>query len=118
MKKCLKYKNYVRSKLCKKVYIYKEVYRACTNKFSQVFTSSPRVESNQSYVTCFELIRSHLTRLLVRRPATCSHRLKSHIHILTKELISFLKHMEKTVNTRLEQSTIFNKIADNFITLR
>ena len=30
-------------------------------------SSSPGVESNQNNVTCFDLIRSHQTRLLVRR---------------------------------------------------
>ena len=49
------------------IYIYVvKVYRACTYALASSH-SSPGVESNQSNVTCFDLIRSHQTRLLVRR---------------------------------------------------
>ena len=54
-------------------------------------SSSPRVESNQSNVTCFDLIRSHETCLLVRRQevgenSACSHGHESHNNSLVAQL--------------------------------
>ena len=48
-------------------------------------SSSPGVESNQNNVTCFDLIRSHQTRLLVRQQEVtlksndCSHWMDSRV---------------------------------------
>ena len=66
-------------------------------------SSSPVVESDQSIVTCFDLIRSHQPRLLVRRqevrklsnlvPASF-HRLESHINSANSSLVAQLKISE------------------------
>ena len=46
------------------IYCKNSIVLALTSSHS---SSSPGVESNHSNVTCFDLVRSHQTRLLVRR---------------------------------------------------
>ena len=64
------------------IYCKNSIVLALTSSHS---SSSPGVESNQGNVTCFDLFRSHQTRLLVRRQEVrensqiCSHWMDSRV---------------------------------------
>ena len=71
--------------------------------------SSPEVESNQSNVTCFDLIWSHQTRLLVRRLEVRENSqihnlltldgLECHINSANSSLVAQLKISEASEKT-------------------